>query len=169
MGYGINAGCRCKNRELMLGVGMGHSIVYRETMNEIRSGKYGDEMKGLVDSEKYIAVDVENYIYYCEGCGCIECFRALDLYEPKNTEKVGKRIIGRWSAGEEYNTKTVKDNGGLMYFAADDEDYKLMKEYKHVCPECGKVMERVSEEELAKKICPMCGEKYQVFPGMLWD
>ena len=32
MGYGIGVKCKCQDRELMLGVGMGYPSFYRETM-----------------------------------------------------------------------------------------------------------------------------------------
>ena len=169
MGYGITVHCKCRDKDLMLGVGLGYPMVYAETMDDIRSGKYGEEMKGLVNSGEYIAVDAEYYMYFCEGCGAVESFQALNLYEPKDAEKVGKRVTNRWSAGDAKNTMTVEEMGGLPYFNSNDEDYKLLKEYKHVCPECGKVMKKIDEEELAKKTCPKCGEKYEAFESILWD
>lgn len=169
MGYGLNIHCGCRDKELMLGVGLGYPMVYRETVEDIKAGKYGIEMKDLMNSGKYVAVDAENYIYYCDECGCVESMMALDLYEPKDIEKVEKRVVGRWSAAEPAQNKTVKDLGELPYFNSDDEDFALLKEYKHVCPKCGKVMRKINEEELEKKTCPRCGEKYQMFSGILWD
>ena len=169
MGYGINISCKCQDKELLFGAGLGYPMVYQETVEDIRSGKYGSEMRDLMNSSKYVAVDAEKYIYYCDECGCVECMTALDLYGPKDTTKVGERVVGRWSAAEPAQNKTVKELGKLPYFNSDDEDFVLLKEYKHICPECGKVMRKVDEEELKEKTCPKCGEKYQMFSGILWD
>lgn len=169
MGYGLNIHCGCRDKELMLGVGLGYPMVFEETVNDIKFGKYGEEMKGLINSGKYIAVDAEYYMYFCDGCGMIESAQALDLYEPKDVKKIEKRVMGRWSAAEPAQNKTVKELGKLPYFNSDDEDFVLLKEYKHTCPECGKVMRRINEEELESKTCPKCGEKYQMFSGILWD
>ena len=169
MGYGIGVKCKCQDKELMLGVGMGYPSFYRETMEDIRSGKYGAEMRDLVKNGKYIAVDAEKYMYYCDKCGCVEDFTALDLYEPKDIKKIEERVVGRWSAAELAQNKTVKELGELPYFNSDDEDFVLLKEYKHVCPKCGKVMRKIDEEKLKEKTCPKCGEKYQMFSGILWD
>ena len=133
----------------MLGVGLGYPMVYREIVGDIKAGTYGSDMKGLMDSGKYVAVDAENYIYYCDNCGCVECMTALVLYEPKDIEKIEERVVGRWSAVEPTQNETVKELGELPYFNSDDEDIVLLKEYKHVCPKCG--------------------EKYQMFSGILWD
>lgn len=169
MGYGLNIHCGCRDKELMLGVGLGYPMVYRETVEDIKAGKYGIGMKDLMNSGKCVAVDAENYMYYCDECGCVESMMALDLYEPKDIKKVEERVVGRWSAAEPVQNKTVKDLGELPYFNSDDEDFALLKEYKHVCPKCGKVMRKINEEELGKKTCPRCGEKYQMFSGILWD
>ena len=169
MGYGIGVKCKCQDKELTLGVGMMYPSAYKETMDAIRAGEHGAEMRDLVRSGKYIAVDAEYFIYYCDKCGCVESMTALDLYEPKDVKKVEERVIGRWSAAEPAQNKTVKELGELPYFTSNDDGYVLLKEYKHVCPECGNVMKKISEEELREKTCPKCGEKYQVFSGILWD
>ena len=170
MGQGIEIGCKCRRKELMLGVGMMHPMVYQETMNKIRSGKHGSEMQDLVKSRRFIAADVEMYAYWCDGCGWIDSLMALDLYEPKDVEKVRKRVVNRWSAGDEKNKQSVEEAGDLPYFTVPDEDYQLLKEYKHVCPKCGKVMRKIDAADLEKKGCPKCGEKYKVEDSfILWD
>ena len=170
MGYGIGVKCKCQDKELMLGVGMGYPSFYEETMEDIRSGKYGAEMRDLVKSGKYIAVDAEEYMYYCDKCGCVEGFTALDLYEPKDAKIVGKRIARRWTAGDKEIEQTVDELGYLPFFTSDDDEYVLLKEYKHACPRCGKVMRKIDEEELFKKTCPTCGERYEEGGDIImWD
>lgn len=170
MGYGINISCKCQDKELLLGAGLGYPMVYQETVDDIKAGKYDSEMKDLMNSSKYVAVDAEKYIYYCEECGCVECMTALDLYEPKDIKKVEERVVGRWSAAEPAQNKTVKELGELPYFNSDDEDFVLLKEYKHVCPKCGKVMRKIDEEELFEKTCPTCGERYEEGGDIImWD
>ena len=170
MGYGVGVKCKCQNKELMLGVGMMYPSVYKETMDDIRSGKYGVEMRDLVKSGRYITVDAERYMYHCDKCGWVEDFTALDLYEPRDVEKVKKRVANRWSAGDKEINQTVEELGELPYFTSDDDEYVLLKEYKHACPRCGNVMKRIGEEELFRKTCPTCGEKYKEGGDIImWD
>ena len=145
MGYGIGVKCRCQEKELILGMGRKFLSIYEETMNNIRVGKYGVEMRDLVKNEEYIAVDIEYYAYFCKSCGWVGSLIALDLYKPKDTKKI-EQIIEKY---------------GLLCSLSDNEDYVLLKEYKHMCPKCRKVMKKTKTDELFKKICATCGEKYQ--------
>ena len=173
MGYGLNVSCKCQNKELMLGVGLGFPMVYEETMDDIKSGKYGKEMKDLVNSTELVAVDATSEIYFCEKCGDVECLQPLDLYAPKDAEKIKKRIVGRWSAAEPQHNETIEELGELPYWTPRDDvengDYVLLKEYIHVCPKCGGIMKKITEEELEKKKCPKCKERYEISAGCLWD
>lgn len=173
MGYGLNVGCKCRSQELMLGVGLAFPMVYEETMHDIKSGKYGKEMKDLANNIELVTVDAEGEIYFCEKCGNVESLQPLDLYAPKDVNKIKKRVVGRWSASEPQQNKTVEELGGLPYWTPREDvengDYVLLKEYIHVCPECGGIMKKISEEELKKKKCPKCKEQYEIFEGCLWD
>ena len=178
MGYGVNIHCKCRDQELWLGVGMAFPMVYQETMEDIRSGKYGKEMAKLANETELVTVDAELTPYLCESCGLVEANPCLDLYKPNDIEAARKAVIGNWTAAEPRSNKTVGELGDWPYWTppSNDEDdfgenegnYVLLKEYEHMCPECKKLMKKVTDDFENIK-CPKCGEKYQTFPGVLWD
>ena len=175
MGYGINIHCKCRDRELMLGVGMGFPMVYQETMQNIRDGKYGKEMKRIVEENELITVDASLVPYLCENCGLIEENICLDLYRPSDIEAARKAVIGNWTVDEPRNSSTVEELGGWPYWTVPDDalaenegKYVLFREYEHMCPECKTLMKKVTEPFENLK-CPKCGEKYETSSGMLWD
>lgn len=174
MGYGINVGCKCRRKELTLGCGFSFPAVYQETMKDIKTGKYGPEMKDLANNTEFVAVDAETEPYFCEKCGNIEALQPLDLYKPKDVKKVKEQVIGRWTAVDSYDGRKIEELGELPYWfhregEDEDDNWMLLKEYKHVCPGCGGVMRKINEDELEGKTCPKCGEQYKVFQGILWD
>ena len=171
MGYGINIGCGCRGRELMMGVGMAFPHVYSETMKDIKSGKYGTEMQSIVNGGKFIAVDAEDRLYHCEKCGYFDAEPALDLYAPIDIEKVKNREVGRWTAAEPNSRTTIGELGEIPFFTADDEDFRIIKPYIHVCPGCGSIMKETTEADLLQKTCPQCGQQYSGSeePTILWD
>ena len=181
MGMGINIGCKCHNataREFMLGVGMGFPYVYQETVKDIKAGKYGEEAKNIMTTIPYAAVDLVTTLYYCDKCGHIDEDEPMDIYIPKDVEKVKKQPVGRWTAADplENNTILNEEIGELSYWTPPSEfeddnrpEYVLVKKGSHPCPKCKNEMRAIDEEELEKIKCPKCGSNYVIFPGVLWD
>ena len=177
MGYGVRIRCKCRSSDLMLGCGFSYPMVYQEIMDAMKKGEYGDEIKDLVNNTEFVAVNAENEAYYCDKCGKATARKSLDLYKPKDVEKVKKEVVGRWTVADEYIDKTMGELGELPYWnpsEMEDEDnnWVLLKEYLHVCPECGNVMKKIDPEELVGKTCPKCGEKFNdglIFDEYLWD
>ena len=156
----------------MYGVGYFYPSFYDETINDIKTGKYGSEIKNLFNKTKSVTVDAEYEIYWCPECGYFNDPVCLDLYKPTNSE-----------TAESSSSYFIPDFYG-------DENYILFKEYEHMCPKCGKLMQKVAtkkeqndyykkQEEAYEKgertktgediytikinklTCPECGEKYQ--------
>lgn len=154
---------------------MMYPTVYRETMKDIRDGKYGAEMKRLANETELVTVDAEEKPYRCPDCGFIESTVCLDLYKPNDLEGARKVVIGRWTAGEPSLNDTVGSLGDWPYWTPGDYDnkekgdYVLLKKYEHMCPVCKKIMEEFDLGHLDKYTCPKCGGKYEEVGGMLWD
>lgn len=89
--------------------------------------------------------------------------QALDLYIPKNIEKIKKERVGQWSVAVANLDKTVGELGELPWWLPDDEDnFIMINRYEHVCPICGSRMSKVNMEEIIKEKCPKCGQNYQI-------
>lgn len=84
MGTGYEYFCeKCqKDFPVFLGRGMAYPSVYEELLEEIKPGKYGEEMKAAALSNSDIAVDAQRHLYVC-SCGCWENAKCLSLFVPK--------------------------------------------------------------------------------------
>ena len=47
----------------MPGIGMMYPQVYQEAIKDIKNGNYGAQWQQLINSEEYVAVNAERYIY----------------------------------------------------------------------------------------------------------
>lgn len=47
----------------MPGIGMMYPQVYQEAIKDIENGNYGAQWQQLINSEEYVAVNAERYIY----------------------------------------------------------------------------------------------------------
>ena len=49
--------------------------------------------------------------------------------------------------------------------------YTLFKEFKHLCPKCGKEAEVITEENIkgTQVICPQCRNQMSVDNSIMWD
>lgn len=65
MGRGYGFKCtKCKNEySVMPGIGMMYPQVYQEAIKDIENGNYGAQWQQLINSEEYVAVNAERYIY----------------------------------------------------------------------------------------------------------
>ena len=153
-------------RDPFVGIGMAFPTVYRETMDEIRQGKHGEEWRSLVESGELIAVDAEDKLFVCSACGAWEAAPDLSLYEPVDVEKL---------LTKQYGIKTVAEWGEVPFVTSWEleEDFKLLRRREHRCPDCGGEMQPfVGEIEDAPKVkCPKCGGEMTAGDGpmILWD
>jgi len=164
MGRGEIYKCsKCGNEySVYFGTGFSFDSVYGETMEDVASGKYGEERKELLEKVKYIAVDSESDVYICGNCGFWKQEQGLGLYKPKNPEKIAK---------EKFGDKTVEELGYVPYVMRYKllEDYRLVKTYVHRCDKCGRRMRRATEEDLGRLPCPVCGTENLMTRQILWD
>lgn len=148
MGNCVGVKCKCRNESLYLGSGFSYSDIYEKASRDIKDGLYGEEMKRLMKEVKLATIDANYRAYRCEDCGYIDALVCCDLYKPNNIE-VDRDIFD-----------LCCENYG---------DYVLLKECKHFCPSCGKVLTKLDEEKIRKMVCPKCGEKYGNYTFLLRD
>lgn len=151
MGTGYGFKCSKCGKEYCADVGIGFLFpkVYKETLVDVKSGKYGEEWKSIALSEEFVAVDAESYLYACK-CGYWEAVPGLSLYAPNDIEKLKKK---------KYGEKTVEQWGEVPYVMGLDlkQNYHLLKSRVHKCKKCGDVMHDATQEEKDNLQCPYCG------------
>ena len=166
MGQGISLLCACGKKEnITLGIGMMYPEICEETVDDIVNGVYGNEWKTLYESKKYIVIDGEKYLFYCEKCGCWEVSLGLDLYEPNNIEEVRKIYYGK---------KMVEESRYVLYMGEwkREQYYHLLKEYSHLCPKCKNIMIKTNDFEKSifdNLVCTHCGKTMQRHGILMWD
>ena len=165
MGTGYNFKCKKCHYEYMLflGIGMRFPSKYRECLNDIKEGKYGEEWKQLALSQEYIAVDASKYLYFCNFCGNWEISYSLSLYKPKDPNSV---------LNQQFGIKTVREWGYVPYVTPHEleHDYTFIKSYVHKCSKCGKRMHKTDTEQLTSSACPKCGTQNRLFNEKIyWD
>ena len=149
---------------------MFYPSTYQEILDDVKNGKYGKEMKKLVDETELATVDASFRTYRCKKCGRIESSPRLDLYKPNNIESAKKTVIENRTTSEPKFENTV-DGLGCDDSNRDkrEGDYVLLKRYKHTCPTCKETMDEVGEKATEEMHCPKCGEKYKDISYFFWD
>ena len=164
MGRGFKFVCKNCGHEYdaFFGIGMFFLDVYEACIADIKSGKYGEEWKALLQSQEYIAVDAEKYLYVCKSCGNWKIDMSLSLYAPKEPDKI---------PDIQYGIKTVKEWGYVPYVTSVDleENYSFMKSYVHKCDRCGKRMHKDFLDYSTHLPCPKCGTENNVYSPFFWD
>ena len=151
MGQGFDYRC-CKcgyEFSALLGVGYAYPLTYKETMQEAREGKLGEDIKKFLEGNPQGAIDPKNVVAQCKICGEYEQVQDLSMYIPKETK------------GEKLN----KD----IDFVVDFKDYKLEKKYDHKCSTCGGKMKILRGKALDSLTCPRCKSEMERVEGFLWD
>ena len=145
---------KCKYRlETSLGIGMMFPLVYKNIVEKSKNGELGEEIQKFFIDNPNGVVDVENVLGFCEECGEYETIKDLTMYVPKTNYE-----------------ESAKD---YVFYRDLKEHYKIFKEYRHKCKNCGSDLKIVLHEESDKHkrniICPIC-KKYMIkkFFGY-WD
>lgn len=148
MGAGYEYFCeKCeKGFPVFLGFGFMYPTVYEELLSDIKSGKYGEEMKTAALSNSDVAVDAERHLYIC-SCGYWENAYGLSLFIPKE----GARI----------DSPYVTPN-------KQRDDFQVLYEYNHQCPECGETMVEADAEKIDLR-CPECKTLCSNRDKLFWD
>ena len=159
-----------------LGVGFFFPKAYKQTMEAARAGKLGERIRQFLIDHPDGALNAEEVLLLCDGCGELGCGQDLSMYV-RNPD-VPRRLQDPWSVAASY----------------EDADYVSPVELKrentyeyygpgHLCRKCGKPMRSVSEEDLTEQMhgdsdhagrteipCPKCGELLRFDgPVIMWD
>lgn len=152
MGEGISLECKhCGyNGQFLLGIGMMFPIRYEEIVEEIISGKYGDEWKQFFDANKGAAVVIDETLYQCDDCNELISEPELTLYLHEENEPP---LNGYWASW------------------CDGENYKFVKEYLHKCHKCKGNMHKIEKPHKEIVTCPKCGKALteDYMDRLLWD
>ena len=164
MGHGYGFICEKCGYEYRAttGAGMLFPIVYEETVEDIKKGKYGKERQRIMLKEPYAAVAAEEELYICSNCGNWKVAQNLSIYRPKDAEQIAKT---------EFGIKTAEEWGYVPYVMDDDleSDYELVKTYVHKCGRCRQIMHIADETESGNLKCPKCGTMNEAETEIMWD
>lgn len=135
MGAGSGYFCEKCGKEFSVSWGLGflYPMVYKELLEDIKSGKYGEEMKAAALSNNDVAVDAEWHLYLC-SCGYWENAYGLSLFVPKKGARIDSPFVSPY---------TQRDIFQILY------------EYNHQCPERGETMIEADGEKSGLR-CPVC-------------
>ena len=138
MGFGKAFKCKaCGERfNAMTGIGMLFPTVYKDTVKDIRSGKYGEDWKTFFEEHPDGVVNCENELLICEECGVPKNEMNLSLYLPK---------------------EGVEDLPKLPFGDDLHEKFTLYKKYPHTCDKCGGACNIVAASKIKRAACPKCG------------
>lgn len=148
MGTGYGYFCEKCGKEFPLfwGIGMGYPNAYKELLEDIKSGKYGEEIKSAALSNSDVAVDAERHLYVC-SCGYWESAEGLSLFAPKDGVLLKRPYVMPYE---------LKNH------------YRNILEYIHKCPECGKQMNEADDQPVDLR-CPVCKTLYSYRDELDWD
>lgn len=162
MGLGIEYRCsKCDQQyEVSLGFGFLYRMTYKNVVDEIHNGKYGQELKDLMNSTDNVAVDAVETLFYCSECGSWEVLPDLSLYIACNDIAI----------------EDVKQGSPVIptIERKDFPQYRLLKKYDHICPKCNKPMQGVNDNEYNKLSglrlsCPKCSGELNCSSAFHWD
>ncbi len=155
MGGSISFICNhCRYQEnIHTGVGYAFPYVYKEVVNDIKEGKFGEKWRDLFLNTPHAVVNANLEAYYCPSCGKWMSDYNLSLYVPIDsdeqdiTEVALPDYVCPWELPHEW---------------------KMLRLYIHKCPDCGKRMRYARWDDLP--LCPQCGQRGTFGSGtVLWD
>lgn len=135
----------------------------REAMFEIASGTYGHELQEICSRTQYAAVNPEETVFICDGCGTLEVGPDMTLYAPEHTERIAQK---------KFEGKTAAELGYVpyVYSAELEKDYRVVRKFCRYCRKCGNRMHKASPAEMENLPCPVCGTVNRVHPEQVrWD
>ena len=158
--------CGCKY-SVLTGIGFLQPIVYKETVQKIKAGEYGDEVREVFINTRYAAVDTEKDLFVCK-CGNWNTEINMDIYAPIDPDKL-KEL--------EHGAQIDEDSEEVTFAMREDleECFSVVRYWVHKCDRCGKEMKRIRyPENYAKRYglnCPKCGTKNKADPmgRLIWD
>lgn len=144
---------------------------YQETINEIKNGKWGEEIQKFLIENPDAAFNVERVFGLCPNCGEYENTLDLTMYLPKeNISQFEKDNHGRWSVAFPFSSENYVTEWDLKKY------YKRFSKYPHKCKNCGSQLKIINEgcfsryhEEFNNLKCPRC-KSFMINSGFgSWD
>ena len=131
------------------GIGMLFPSIYEETVQDIRSGEYGEDWKKFFEEHPDGVVNCERELLICEECGVPKCEKNLSLYLPKK----GAKDLPKHPFGDDF------------------KKFNLYSKYQHKCNKCGGACNVVKSTKIKRVTCPECGGVMEEDLGgaILWD
>lgn len=141
---------KCKEEHFFyVGVGMLFPMVYKKTVENIKSGKYGKEWKSFFEKYPNGMINAYKEVYYCPKCHLAKSQLNLSFYKPLDP-----------------NEPEVTD----VSYQLDFSKYSLVKEYTHICRQCDQNMRNAARNIWLMPVnCPKCGERMTYGGKLLWD
>lgn len=177
MGRGFTLQCRKCGYEASgdLGVGFLFPMVYQETMEAARAGKYGEIIRQFLEDHPDGVLNTENVFLQCTGCGELAFGQDLSMYARKTD--VQRKEHGRWSVAFPF------EEADYVYpMELERENTYEFVAWGNICAKCGKPMKPFSAGNLLCKktsygeigeqtevFCPKCKEPLYVAGMMMWD
>ena len=111
-----------------------------ETLEAVKQGKFGQELKEAAESEPYVGVCAEQRIYVCDCCGYWDVHTDATVYGLADKEA---------GPASKFGTQTIEERGRIPYVARweDEIGFRVIKEFVPLCEKCGGAMHAVEVDE----------------------
>lgn len=167
MGEGFSL--HCKNcdfqRSVYLGIGFAYPRIYKETVEEIKQGEFGEKLSAYFREHADAAVDPTIVLLSCPRCGKFTTDKKMAVFLPVPGYDHSKRQRIAWcSAMPCYDIDYVSPS-------ELEDHYRQTEAYHHRCEKCGVPMEILSKEQLKRATlsCPKCRGSIIIDQNIMWD
>lgn len=167
-GYDFNA---------FIGYGFGYPVMYCKTIEDVRSGAYGEHVKEFVETFPEGTLNCEQIIVRCIECGNYENVTDLTMYIPKEgyvrPPKIIKEDKQRERRPHQKPLKSKDEPFPTWEDVPNLKNYRVFEKYDHKCSKCGGTSIKVSDykdHDLKEQlICPKCGKEIKCTFSGWWD
>lgn len=151
MGSGVTFRChRCRYFfEYFEGIGMHFPEIEKEMTEAVMAGEMGEELQSFLQDHPEGCLDYGKSLYACPDCGTLCNEPSLDMY----------------TTDESVQNPAPPDENKLPM--SIPENYVLFRKYEHRCPECNRIMNRITMKDSLP--CPRCREIMDNTEWFLWD
>lgn len=149
MGWGHSYKCKnCeKSGDIYRDYGMAYPLDCEEVYENAKCGRYGDRWRTCIEKHPDGAFDCTLEVYKCTACGFWKNDSRKNYFVGQNAFRIRKKYVTN----------------------VDRSVYRCIKRFRHICPQCNKVMHRV---DLKKETlnCLSCGNTLKIdFDQFIWD
>ena len=167
MGDGYSFRCKKCGYSFManLGVGFFFPQVYRDTVNAMKQGDYGEKPKRFFEENPKGAITCDSVLVKCKDCGNYFDVPELKMFTPKpGYHPPGPKPRGSWSGP--FPSEEIEYVGSEIW-----DNYDYYDQYEHRCPDCNGTVEFIPYEDIKNGniICGKCGERMEMEGFIFWD